>query len=228
MPGGGECRHCPAGDVAVPTGAALLLALMALAASGLCDGVLGTLRLTVPACLLWAGAAVATSALNLPLGPAAPLLNPGGAIVPLCFSAYLATRLPLRRASLARAICGAVAVGVVLCGIPAWNAESGAGVPGLWLAAACAAMAARGCTRHPGEALFAGCAGLALSVALRYAAGALGVLAWPASLGGGGTFDVAALALLGAQALYRLPARRRAMSRAALGAEGGRAEGSAP
>lgn len=212
----------------VPTGAALLLALMALAAAGFCDGALRTLRLSIPVCLLWAGAVVGTSALNLRLAPATPLLNPGGTIVPLCFAAFLTAQLPLRGAGLARALCGALAVGVVLCGIPAWNAESGAGVSGLWLAAACAAMAARGCTRHPGEALCAGCCGLALSVALRYAAGAVGVLAWPASLGGGGTFDVAVLSLLGAQVLHRLPARRRAVSRAALGAGGGRAEGSAP
>ena len=124
----------------VPSGAAWLCALAVLVVSGLCDGVLSLLGLNRTACILWAGATVALSAVNLPLGRSAVLVNPAGTLVPFCFALFLLTCHPVRSWALARVVTGSVAVGIVLCVIPAWAAEAGIGWTASLLAAVCAAV----------------------------------------------------------------------------------------
>lgn len=226
MPGG-KPRQTGPWVLCVPSGAALLCALIALVASGLCDGVLSSLGLGRTACGLWAAAAAGASTLNLPLGASGVLLNPGGTILPLAFACFLWRLQPRgRRAALRVGVAG-FSVGVVLCAIPAWALETGVGWPGTVLAALCALAAARGLLRQPGEALLAASGGLAAAAALRYAAGASGLLAWPAALGGGVTFDAGVLALIGGQVLLRLPSLWRGIVRGMQRTEGGRAHDAA-
>jgi len=211
----------------MPSGAALLCALIALAVSGLCDGVLASIDLIRTPCVLWAAAAAAASALNLPLGSSGALVNPGGTLLPLCFALFLTGRQRPGLRAAVRTAAAAASVGIVLCAVPAWALEAGVGWPAILLASASAAAAARGLARRPGEALVAATAGLAVAAGLRYAAGVSGILPWPSSLGGGTTFDAGVLAVIGGQVLQRLPSLWRGMVRGVLRAEGRQAQDAA-
>jgi hypothetical protein len=209
----------------VPSGAATLLAACALLAAGFGEWA----GLPRGVAVAWAVVTAAASALNLPLpggGPEAALLwNPGGCVFPGAFAAFLLCQAPRRGAPAAvrRACLLAAVAGAILAAGPAWGAQAGRAGLGAALAAAAEVAAAWLLTPDAPHAL-AGCAGaMAVAAVLRGLAGAVGLAGWPASLGGGETFDAGVLAALGAQALLplgaALPRRLRRVWRALRTAE---------
>jgi len=189
----------------MPSGAALLGACIALLVCGVGDGALLAVGLGRLPAILWAALALSASPLNLPTGSGAALVNPGGALIPLLFCAFLVRGLALDLAGYCRLALAATAAGLALAGIPAWAEQAGVGWPAILAGAACAALAIRGAVRQPREVLTATAAALAVSAALRYAAGTLGLAPLPPSLGGGPSFDAGVLAVLAGQVVPRLP-----------------------
>lgn len=206
----------------MPSGASVLCALAVLVAAGLLDPPVRALGLPRAAGILWPGAIAAASVVNLRFAPAAPLLDPGGSLVPAALTAFLLWGRGTRPRTLPRLLGSALATGIVLCVVPALGLEAGAGWVGTAGAALGAAVASAAAARGPRESLAVGCAGMALGAALRYAAGVSGLLVAAPSLGGGTAFDAGVLALIGSQVLPRLPALGRRLLRGVPSAQGRR------
>lgn len=192
----------------MPSGAALLGALVPLIGVGFCDGALASVGLERRSCLLWAGVAIWASMLNLNVGRGL-LLNPGGTLVPLAFAAFLWTRPwrdepRTRSGGLVPLGLATLGAGIVLAGLGAWAEQSGVGWPAVLGAALGACVAVHGATRRPRDVLAATAAAMALCALLRYAAGAATLGPWPASLGGGATFTAGVVAMIGAQVAWRI------------------------
>lgn len=189
----------------MPSGAALLLAGMVIMASGLADGLVGTLGVRRRILLAWSAAAVGASAINLGLPPRDPavLWNPGGTMLPAAFAAWV---LVSGRLGWRRALLGSAAGGFALTAITGWAEMAGVGWPATAAAGVAAAALSAVVARSVPGAVASAAGAAAFAAVLRGALGWIGAVPWPATLGGGTAFDAAVLAVMAAPLLARLPA----------------------
>ena len=193
----------------------MLLAACVLLATGFGGGVSSALGVRRRILAAWALCAVAASSVNLgwPDGNApAVLVNPGGCMVPLGFALFLLTSRAAGGArrtfwKMARA---AGTAAVLLAAGTAYGEQLGASGPAAALAGIAVAAAALSLAGDARGALAGVAAGLVLSSAVLAAAAWAGWVPWPASIGGGATFDAGVLAAIGTQVLDRAAAAWRA------------------
>ncbi len=198
----------------MPTGGALLVASSVLLAAGFGSRTSTGLGLGRWVCVGWAVCAAAASALNLgwPPARATVLLNPGGTLVPLALALFLLTSRPQegRSKGLWRVGLAALATAALLVVGTAYGEQAGAPDVAAAIAGGGVALVATALGGDPRGSVTAAAAGLALSGLLLGLCAWAGWVPWPATLGGGPTFDAGVLGVIGTQVLDGIAATWRA------------------
>ncbi len=153
-------------------------------------------RSTVPgltrhALALWMLLGVALSTINLPV--AGLLVNPGGTVLPAAFGGIVLGGT--HGIAPWRVVVAAVGTAAALTLIPAWSELNGVYWQAQLVTGLVAGAIGAGLTAGVGEAVGACSLALVIADGLRLWSASAGWLPWPASLGGGGTFDAAVLAI---------------------------------